>query len=257
MKKTLILVVFSFYTFLVNAQHERFEAKTFVDSKGTSINYRILFPENYDPKAKYPLLLFLHGAGERGNDNEAQLTHGSTVLLDFVKKTPAIVILPQCPKEDYWASVKFSRAKYPLDLDLNYNYDETKALHAAVELVKDFVKTKKADKKRVYITGLSMGGMGTFEAVFRYPKLFAAAAPICGGADLKSYERLKTKIPFRIYHGAVDGVVPVKHSREITELMKSKKYDVEYKEYPGVNHNSWDNAFKEPDYLSQIFTFKK
>jgi predicted peptidase len=257
MKKTLILVLFFLYTFLVKAQNERFEAKEFVDSKGTNLKYRILLPENYDAKVKYPVLLFLHGAGERGDDNASQLTHGSAALLDFVKKTPAIVILPQCPKEDYWASVKFNRAKYPLDLDFNYNYDETKALHAAVELVKDFVKTKKADKKRIYITGLSMGGMGTFEAVFRYPKLFAAAAPICGGADVKSYEMMKSKIPFRIYHGDVDGVVPVKLSREITELMKAKKYDVVYKEYPGVNHNSWDNAFKETEYLSQLFAFKK
>ena len=102
-----------------------------------------------------------------------------------------------------------------------------------------------------------MGGMGTFEAVYRYPKLFAAATPICGGGDSKHYNKRVRKVPFSIYHGDSDVVVGVKESQQMVARLKSLKANVRYKEFPGVNHNSWDNAFAEPDYLSWMFSKKK
>ena len=98
-----------------------------------------------------------------------------------------------------------------------------------------------------------MGGMGTFEAVYREPKLFAAAAPICGGGDTKAYSKQSARVPFRIFHGADDAVVAVNLSRDMVGRLKELNASVQYIEYPGVNHNSWDNAFAEPDFLGWFF----
>ena len=243
---------------LSSLSYAQFSAATFTDSEGIEINSQILYPEHYDACKKYPLVLFLHGAGERGDDNEAQLKNGAKEVFENLQKThPSIVIAPQCPKDNYWGSVKFERTKYPLVFDFDYDYQEKESLHAAIELVKTFLKSKKADKKQIYITGLSMGGMGTFEAVGRYPKLFAAAMPICGGADLTAYGKKQAKIPFWIFHGEVDGVVSVEHSREAFAKLKQLGANVLYTEYPGVNHNSWDNAFAEAQYPAWLFQFKK
>ncbi|MCB0611373.1 MAG: prolyl oligopeptidase family serine peptidase, partial [Lewinella sp.] len=136
-------------------------------------------------------------------------------------------------------------------------YPVTWALDHALQLVKTIAKTERVDKKRIYITGLSMGGMGTFEAVYRKPRLFAAAAPTCGGGDVKAYNKKAAKVPFRIFHGDVDGVIPVKHSREMTERLKALGADVVYTEYPDVNHNSWEKAYAEPWLLEWMFGCRK
>ena len=236
-----------------------YQKREFTGKDGKIMPYRILYPENYDQSKKYPLVLLLHGGGERGNDNEKQLVHGAKLFLqpENRAKYPCIVIVPQCPEGDYWASVKFERTKYPLDLDFNYGYPVTWALDHALQLVRTIAKTERVDKKRIYITGLSMGGMGTFEAVYRKPRLFAAAAPTCGGGDVKAYNKKAAKVPFRIFHGDVDGVIPVKHSREMTERLKALGADVVYTEYPDVNHNSWEKAYAEPWLLEWMFGCRK
>jgi len=142
-------------------------------------------------------------------------------------------------------------------MDFNYDYDLTQGLSLAMELTKFISKSEAVDKKRIYITGLSMGGMGTFEAVCRFPKRFAAAAPVCGGADVAAYKKKHAKIPYRIFHGEVDQVIEVKHSREMYAKLQALGADVEYKEYPGVNHNSWDNAYVEKSLLPWMFAQKR
>lgn len=236
----------------------RFEKEVFTSSAGHELPYRILYPESYDQTKKYPLVLFLHGAGERGNDNEKQLVHGAKLFLDSLNRStyPAIVIFPQCAGESYWATVDVDRTKNPFTLVFDYTRPIMPPLQAAIELVQKTIAAGTVDQSRVYITGLSMGGMGTFEAVYRYPDLFAAAVPICGGADLKAYDKRIAKIPFRVFHGTDDAVVHVNHSREAVAKLKKLKASVSYTEYPGVNHNSWDNAFAEPDYLSWMFKHK-
>ncbi|MBL7748170.1 MAG: phospholipase, partial [Chitinophagaceae bacterium] len=111
--------------------------------------------------------------------------------------------------------------------------------------------------KKCYITGLSMGGMGTFELVYRFPKLFAAAMPICGGGDAIHYDKRVKKVSFWVFHGAVDAVVSVKESIAMVNKLKELKAAVTYTEYPDVNHNSWDNAFAEPTFLSWMFSHKR
>ncbi len=233
-----------------------FEKRTFITSKGDTLPYRILLPENYSKEKKYPLVLFLHGGGEKGNDNEKQLINGVKVFLDPVnrQKYPCIVIAPQCFANSSWYSAKVDRTVNPPVRDFNYSaYPITPALAAVEELTKDIIKNESVKKDQVHVTGLSMGGMGTFEIVYRNPGLFESATPICGGGDARSYSKKQTKTRFWIFHGSVDGTVDVKYSRQMVERLKELKAEVRYTEYPGVDHNSWDIAYAEPDLLPWIF----
>lgn len=235
-----------------------FEKKEFVYN-GNTLPYRILYPANYDKNKKYPLLLFLHGAGERGKDNEKQLIHGSKLFIteENRKNFPAIVVFPQCPQESFWAVTKIDRTVQPFKIEFDYNAQPNWPLAAANELVKKIVDEGSVDKSKVYITGLSMGGMGTFESVYRYPDMYAAALPICGGGDVKNYDKRIAKTAFWVFHGDADKTVDAKLSREMVEKLKTLKAEVKYSEYPGVGHNSWDNAFAEKDYLSWMLQHKK
>lgn len=228
-----------------------FEKKTFTLSEGKTLPYRILYPQGYDRTKKYPVLLFLHGAGERGNDNEKQLIHGAKMFITPENRAtfPAIVIFPQCPEDSYWAVIE--RGKEPGKFSFNYAGAPNWPLEAAQELLKRIMADEAVDPQRVYITGLSMGGMGTFELVHRNPSIFAAAVPICGGGNTTQYDNRVAETAFRVYHGDKDAVVDVNLSRQMVERLKELQVKkVEYKEYPGVNHNSWDNAFAEPDFLN-------
>ena len=236
-----------------------YEKKEFVFAEGKTLPYRILYPVNYDKTKKYPLLLFLHGAGERGKDNEKQLAWGAKLFIteENRKKFPVIVVLPQCPEESFWAVMKTDQSKQPPVRTFDYSMEPNWPLAAANELVKKLSNEEGVDKKQIFISGLSMGGMGTFESVYRYPDLYAAALPICGGGDVNHYDKRVAKVPFWIFHGADDAVVNVKLSQEMVEKLKSLKAEVKYTEYPGVNHDSWKNAFAEPDYLTWMLSHKK
>ncbi|HET9435159.1 MAG TPA: prolyl oligopeptidase family serine peptidase, partial [Chitinophagaceae bacterium] len=236
-----------------------YEKKEFVFAEGKTLPYRILYPANYDKTKKYPLLLFLHGAGERGKDNEKQLMHGSKLFIteENRKKFPAIVVLPQCPEESFWAVTKIDRSVQPFKIEFDYTSEPNWPLAAANALVKKLSNEEGVDKSRIYISGLSMGGMGTFESVYRNPDLYAAALPICGGGDVKNYDKRVSKTAFWVFHGAADAVVNVKLSQEMVDKLKALKAEVRYSEYPGVNHNSWDNAFAEKDYLNWMLQHKK
>ena len=235
-----------------------YEKKEFVYN-GNVLPYRLLYPANYDKNKKYPLLLFLHGAGERGKDNEKQLIHGSKLFItdENRKNFPAIVVFPQCPQESFWAVMKTDQTKQPPLRTFDYTVEPNWPLAAANELVKKLSNEEGVDKKQIFISGLSMGGMGTFESVYRYPGMYAAASPICGGGDVNHYDKRVTKTAFWVFHGAADAVVNVKLSQEMVEKLKSLKAEVKYSEYPGVNHNSWDNAFAEKDYLHWMLSHKK
>lgn len=238
----------------VAGQVNLFEKKQFI-YKNDTLPYRILYPENYDKKQNYPLFIFLHGAGERGTDNEMQLVHGSKLFTDSINrlKYPAIVIFPQCPKAGFWAPIK----SWNNGFEYVNKTPPTEPMQLVIRLITEIKKKESVDKKRIYISGLSMGGMGTYDLICRYPRMFAAAVPICGGVDV---ERLKTvkKLPIRIFHGDADPVVTVEHSRKAyKELLRLGSKSVECKEFPGVQHDSWTNTFAEPDYLSWIFSKKR
>ena len=232
--------------------------KTFSFAPDKQLPYRILYPENYDKTKQYPLVLVLHGAGERGNDNEKQLVHGAKLFLTQENRTnyPAIVVFPQCPSNNYWATSTIDRTKSPIQFRYNYDSVANWPQAAATALIKQIAAEESVDQSRIYITGLSMGGMGTFEAVYRNPNLFAAAAPICGGGNDSLYNNSVKQTAFRVFHGAADAVVNVDLSRKMVARLTELKVPVEYVEYPGVNHNSWDNAFAEPNFMSWLFQHK-
>ncbi len=254
MRKFFSLFFTLLLTLIAVAQNELYLKREYI-FKSDTLPYRILYPKNYDKTKSYPLVLFLHGAGERGNDNESQLVHGSTLFTNPLNraKFPAIVIFPQCPKKGYWAPIH--------DRENGFSYVNTKKptepMQLVIRLIKDIQKTDAVDTKRMYVTGLSMGGMGTYDLVCRYPRMFAAAVPICGGVSIERLKKIK-KMPLRIYHGAADNVVSPEHSRNAyIELKALGSQNIELFVFPGVGHDSWNSAFKQEDFLGWIFSNKK
>ena len=245
MKRTLLFFLGLAACFTVYAQKSGYEHKSFTSQDGTELNYRLLTPPENARGKKFPLVLFLHGAGERGTDNEKQLTHGSQMFLNPANrdKFPAYVIFPQCPEKDFWAFPGRSSSTSP-------------SLLAVKELVDSYLENPAVDASRVYIMGLSMGGMGTFELVSRYPETFAAAIPICGAADTQRLANTKG-VKWRIYHGDADTVVPVEASRAAYRALKEAGIKVEYFEFPGCAHGSWNPAFNQPDFMKWLFKQKK
>jgi len=226
---------------------------------GEKLLYRILYPENFDPDQKYPVILFLHGAGERGNDNQKQLTHGSSLFLDKAnrKKYPAIVIFPQCPADSYWSNVDIKTDQNgKRSFHFGTNEEPTKAMQGVLALVDDLQKRDYVNQKQIYLGGLSMGGMGTFELLRRRPNVFAAAFAICGGDNLENVKHYKD-MPLWIFHGEDDSIVPASHSISIVGKLKELGAKPRFNLYPGVDHNSWDSAFAEPKLLRWLFKHKR
>ncbi|MFZ9687641.1 MAG: prolyl oligopeptidase family serine peptidase [Chitinophagaceae bacterium] len=252
----------SFFLLLISSSlnsqdKELFEKQLFISGEDT-LPCRILTPINFDASKKYPLLIFLHGAGERGNDNKAQLTWGADLFLDSTNriKFPAIVIFPQCPSNDKWSEYN----KNSLKDSTGYEYSEVAAMRKSLKLVSDFIDTllqsNQVDKKRVYIGGLSMGGFGTLELLWRRPQTFAAAFPICGATNPNKLKDYRKNLPIWIFHGDKDAVINVSNSRLIYGILKKTNPNAKYTEYAGVNHDSWKNAFAEPSLLSWLFAQK-
>ncbi len=221
---------------------------------GDTLPYRLLLPANYDQNKSYPLVLFLHGAGERGTDNELQLVHGAELFLqpEVRAKYPAIVVFPQCAKEMTWSGYTWKS-----DGSIDYNLEQiekTPVLHQILlsALLTELNSNYKLDQQRQYIGGLSMGGMGTFETVRQHPHRFAAAFPICGGAPPQVASELTTP-RWWIFHGAEDQVVLPENSTKIHDAMKALDINAKLSLYPGVGHDSWTNAFAEPELLEWLF----
>ncbi len=226
-------------------------------SKGDTLPYRILFPKNFEPAEKYPLLLFLHGRGESGKDNRAQLKIGGAFFShkNFREKYPSIVIFPQCAWESYWSNVDIKpEGSDKRSFHFKNAGKPTNSMAPLLTFMDNFVAKPFVDKHRVYVGGLSMGGMGTLEILRRRTKMFAAGFPICGGDNVANVKKYN-KVPLWIFHGADDDVVPAFLSQNVADALKAKgAKDVKLSVYPGVKHNSWDNAFAEPELLSWLFS---
>lgn len=228
--------------------------KTWKSKNGETLPYRILYPDGFKPHQhdEYPVLLFLHGAGERGKDNQSQLINIAPKFLknEFKEKHKAIVIFPQCPKQEYWANVEKRWSK------INSSSPPTPPMQKVMELIDDLLTKQYVNKDQIYVAGLSMGGFGTFDLLSRKPDVFAAAIAICGGADLDQVQAYKN-IPIQIFHGAKDPVVPVKLSKEVHEALKAIGGNSIYTEYPDGDHLVWDQAFDNPDLVSWLFSQRK
>jgi predicted peptidase len=247
------IVVFCTCTGFAGAQDwkEMLEKKTFADKDGKTLPYRLLKPDNYDPQQKYPLVLFLHGAGECGKDNEKQLVHG---VAEFAKKEsrkkhPCFLVAPQCPNMKLgWSDFRSKTSAL--------SKEQSEPGRLAVELVESIQREYSIDPNRLYITGLSMGGFGTWDIITRHPDMFAAAVPICGGGDPTNAEKI-AKLPIWVFHGAVDNIVKPERSREMVEAIKKAGGEAKYTEYPKVGHNSWVKAYQDADMHAWLFAQKK
>lgn len=253
MKKSLLIPILLIGSCLA-CLGQTYEKMTFTAEDGTELNYRLLRPDNEADGKKFPLVIFLHGAGERGSDNEKQLLHGSQMFLNPVnrEKYPAYVLFPQCPENGFWA---YNLRPGSLN-DLKAE-DEMPAIFKAVkEMIDSYIADPMVDRSRVYIIGLSMGAMGTFDMVVRHPELFAAAVPICGYVQPERLSGIEG-VSFRIFHGDADPVVSVNGSRNAYKALKEAGVKVEYIEFPGCGHGSWNPAFCRDDFMQWLFKQKK
>jgi predicted peptidase len=229
-----------------------------ISLQGTDYKYQVFVPEDWTPHQKWPIVLFLHGAGERGDDGLQQTDVGiGTAIRSDRSRVPAIVVMPQCRKNVWWF-------QSPMD-DL------------AIATLEAATKEFHGDTQRTYLTGLSMGGYGSWHLAEKYPGRFAALVVICGGirppaAALKNHPELAKwtpadepksysaaaakvgKIPVWIFHGADDDTVPVTESQRMSAAMKEIGAEVHYTEYPGVKHVSWDKAYDEPKLFPWLFS---
>ena len=221
-----------------------------VTLSGTTYRYQVFLPADWTGKKKWPVILFLHGAGERGDDGLAQTEVGiGGAIRLHPDRFPAVVVMPQCRKDARWTDPAM----------------EAQALAALDQSVKEF----HGDLDRVYLTGLSLGGYGSWALAAKYPGKWAAAVVVCGGirrprdsqapeedgknSYAEAARKIGAKLPVWVFHGGADPTVPVTESRKMVEALKALGSDVKYTEYEGVLHNSWDKAYSEPDLATWLF----
>ncbi len=199
-----------------------------------TLKYLVYLPADYDKQEKWPLILFLHGAGERGDDLEAVKKHGPPKLIEHGKQFPFIVVSPQCPKDHWWNSELVT---------LSALLDEVSAKY-------------KVDPDRVYLTGLSMGGFGTWALAAYSPDRFAALIPICGGGEPLLTRAIK-HIPVWAFHGAKDPIVPVKRSQDLIDALKRANGDAQITIYPEAQHDSWTATYDNPEIYEWLLAHKR
>jgi predicted peptidase len=232
-------------------KYKNYEAHTFKGSSGESIHYQLLKPQNYNPKKKYPLVVFLHGSGGRGPANIRNVvdaTVGAQIASNEVYgKHDAFYLVPQCPGPNTWAKAEW------MDARPNARPSVQDTLY---ELIDSTIAGNNIDTRRLYLTGLSMGGFGTFSTVALRPNFWAAAVPVCGGWNASDADVFKDT-PMQLFHGDEDKAVDVKYSRDMFAAIQAAGGDIEYTEYPGVGHNSWLKAYWDQDMWKWMFKQKR
>lgn len=198
--------------------------------------YLLSLPDDFgkDPAKKWPLVVFLHGAGERGDDLRRLQKHGPPKLIASGKKIPAIVVSPQVPAGEVWNP------------------------YGVKALVDSIAASHPVDADRIYLTGISMGGFGTWDTIFLYPDFFAAAVPICGGAGVKFVMAQKLKrLPIWVFHGAKDPVVEPAHSQRVYNSLSKLGAPVKLTMYPNLQHDSWTVTYDSQEMWDWLFQQKR
>jgi predicted peptidase len=234
-------------------EHElklRMQKKIYHAAAGETLRYRIYVPRNYDPRDKYPLILFLHGIDGRGQDNEAQLKHPEVLRLisDGVQvRYPCFLVAPQCPKDEKWVDVPWgSPTPHPTPAE------PTAALRRVMELLDSLDKQFSTDPARHYVTGITMGAFAAVECCLRRPEYWAAAFPVCGGGDDSRAADL-AKIPMWFFHGERDTAVPVQRARSMIAALKAANGSARYSEYSGLV-NVWQQAYNDSELPGWLFS---
>lgn len=197
-----------------------------------TLDYLLYLPKDYDQKDAWPLLLFLHGSGERGENLDRVKVHGPPKLIAAGKEFPFIVVSPQCPKDRRWEPFELSA------------------------LLDEIVEKCKVEKDRIYVTGLSMGGAGTWSLAAFSPDRFAALVPICGRGDPNTARRI-SHMPVWVFHGAKDPTVPLEQSERMVEALKKAKGNVKFTVYPEAGHDSWTEAYNDPELFKWLLQQKR
>ncbi len=252
MKKIIIaIVLFFIFNFIIFSQEKyNFEKKNYISLNKDTLFYRFLKPKNFDGNKKYPLVIFLHGAGERGNDNSKQLRNSVKIFAEKQDKYPCFVFVPQCPEKKRWVEVSWQLKKHK-------QAKISEPLQLTFEVLEKLLKDKNIDKNRVYLTGLSMGGFGTWDFLSRFPEIFACGVPVCGGGDEEKASLIKN-IPIWAFHGTKDKVVKVERSRNmINAIKKFTENKCKYTEYKNLGHNCWTKTYNNDLLLEWIFSQKK
>jgi len=241
-------------TLLKTAAYTETVTNVFVDSAGYSLPYRWHQPAKTAPGKKYPLVVFLHGAGERGGHNFEQLVLGCPEIFEYFRPTgfDFFFIAGQIPQGKRWIEVPWGEREHVMP------EKPSAGMHALIELI-DSVRRSDlpVDLDRVYVSGISMGGYGCWDLISRKPEWFAAAMPVCGGGDVHQALKLRD-LPLRIFHGTSDNIVPVHRSRMMYRaLLDAGSYVAYYTEYEGVMHACWTRAYGDKENLKGLFSKKR
>jgi len=223
------------------------------DVEPVEFAYRLLGPESITAGTRYPLVIFLHGAGERGNDNLSQLKYFPTWMAEQSARQahPCFILAPQCRDEQKWVDVDWSKIE-----STPQSPTPTVDMLAVIAALEDTLQREPIDPARIYLTGLSMGGYGSWDLAARMPDRFAAVLPICGGGDEATAAKIKD-LPIWCFHGDADTAVRVERSRTMIEALRAAGGAPKYSELAGVGHDSWTPAYRDPDVLTWLFTQKK
>jgi len=185
-------------------------------------NYLLFTPANYDKQEKWPLIVFLHGAGERGDGLDLVKKHGPPKIVEGKPDFGFIVVSPQVPSNSRWDAEKVG------------------------QIIDQVSESLKVDADRIYLTGLSMGGFGTWNTAAKYPDRFAAIVPICGGGDPEAADKIKS-IPCWVFHGAKDTAVSLRQSEEMVDALKKAGGEPKFTVYPDAGHDSWTESYNNPE----------
>jgi predicted peptidase len=230
---------------------ERFAKRTYV-VRGDTLHYRLAYPLDYDARKQYPLLLYLHGNGERGNDNLTPLVRVPAALTSArgLHQYPCFILVPQCPKQQVWVDFP----QFPQSL--RTSAEPTLPAQLTLRLVEALLHHLPIDTGRVYLTGYSSGGEGTLDLLTRQPKLFTAAIPICSVSDTSRAKWIYS-IPMWLFHGSADSVNRAAYSRLMVRALRSHGGSPIYTEYAGSGHNIVQQAYAEVGLFEWLFRQKK
>ena len=233
---------------------DKYFPKVWNNSKGEKLNYRIRTPENLDPRKKYPLLVFLHGSGGRGNDNEQQLwdanSIGAFAKQKIFSKHESFIFAPQVPENERWVSTNWNTNNYSL-------ISISSTMRLMFEALDSITETNQnIDTSRIYLLGFSMGGWGVWDAISRRPNYFAAAVPICGGGDPNQALNLKN-VNIWAWHGKDDNVIDVKKSQNMVKALENNKGKIAYTEIEGREHDSWLDVWNSAQLWNWLYSQRK
>jgi len=209
-------------------------SEEFTVTRAVSVDYLLYLPDGYESDAtrKWPMVVFLHGAGERGDDLAKVKIHGPARYVAEGKSYPFILIAPQCAERRWWDA------------------------QVIVELVERITRSYRVDPERVYLTGLSMGGFGTWSAAALAPDRFAAIAPVCGGGEPEAAAKLKN-VPVWAFHGGKDPVVPVKFSQDMVDAINAAGGGAKLTVYPDAGHDSWTETYENPELYKWLLSHRR